>query len=278
MRPCPTAGEAPTLSLLVPKSPCSAAQAGGAVLGAGTQRPAPGSAPRRPSPHPNAGACVRLLRVGPPTGACPLRRLLVSYSDPEEAGGKLAILEVASGKLQPVQTPYSMHGGISVHQGRLATVGGSPTKPSEVAVLDIASGSWETLKASLNLEVGHRWWQPHLLSSVRGAGACARARSAPCALPHCTCPARASAVRRPRLRAVCASLRPVSALPPMRGVGAAGPGRPLGARGGRVPHRGGQDGLHERVLAQEQGVPPGAAAPAADIAAAPSGLGTWCWP
>ena len=83
----------------------------------------------------------------------PVCRLLASYSDPEEAGGKLAIIDVASGKLTPVKTPYSLHGGISVHSGKLATVGGSPTKPSEVAVLDVASGSWESLKTSLNLEV-----------------------------------------------------------------------------------------------------------------------------
>ena len=43
-----------------------------------------------------------------------LRRLLASFSDPKETGGKLAIIDVASGKLQHLTTPYSSHGGISV--------------------------------------------------------------------------------------------------------------------------------------------------------------------
>ena len=43
-----------------------------------------------------------------------LSRLLASYSDPKEAGGKLAIIDVASGELQHLQTPYSSHGGMSV--------------------------------------------------------------------------------------------------------------------------------------------------------------------
>ena len=41
-----------------------------------------------------------------------------------------------------------------MQNGRLATTGGGPKQPSEIAVLDIGSGKWESLRKSLNLEVG----------------------------------------------------------------------------------------------------------------------------
>ena len=53
------------------------------------------------------------ISLGPRLDAL-LSRLLASYSDPKEAGGRLAIIDVASGKLQHLQTPYSSHGGMSV--------------------------------------------------------------------------------------------------------------------------------------------------------------------
>ena len=42
-----------------------------------------------------------------------------------------------------------------VQDGSLATTGGGPRQPSEVAVLDISSGKWEGLRKSLDLEVSY---------------------------------------------------------------------------------------------------------------------------
>ena len=42
---------------------------------------------------------------------------------------------------------------VCTQNGRLATTGGGPKQPSEIAVLDITSGKWESLRKSLNLEV-----------------------------------------------------------------------------------------------------------------------------
>lgn len=91
-------------------------------------------------------------------------RLLVSFSDAKVAGSTLAVLD--GGKLHPLSTPYSSFGSLSVYQtgGKLAlaTVGGSPTKASEAAVLVVDSvdalistdaSQWQTLRKSSSVEV-----------------------------------------------------------------------------------------------------------------------------
>lgn len=59
-----------------------------------------------------------------------------------------------------VKSPYSSFGSLSVAGGKLVTVGGSPTRPSEVAVLDFKSdiataGSeqWTSLKRAIDVDV-----------------------------------------------------------------------------------------------------------------------------
>lgn len=71
-------------------------------------------------------------------------RLLVTYSDPKEAGMRLAVLDPASGSLSGLATPYSAFGPLSAVPrpgGRiaLALVGGQPTRPSEAALLEVSS-------------------------------------------------------------------------------------------------------------------------------------------
>lgn len=68
-------------------------------------------------------------------------RLLVTYSDPKEAGMRLAVLDPADGRLADLDTPYTAFGALSVVPrpgGRVAVafVGGQPTAPSEVALLE----------------------------------------------------------------------------------------------------------------------------------------------
>ena len=94
-----------------------------------------------------------------------VRRLLCLYSDPKEAGMKLSVLD-KSGQLTPLNTPYSSFGSISVGRSgkglALATVGGSPTRASEAALLlaDDVDGlirstpdDWQVLRKSAAVEV-----------------------------------------------------------------------------------------------------------------------------
>ncbi|CAL8470722.1 g10264 [Coccomyxa elongata] len=93
-------------------------------------------------------------------------RLLVVYSDAKEAGSTLAVLDGKSGKLSPLNTPYSSFGSLSVSEVgdkvAVATVGGSPTKSSEAAMIVVDSvdalisadpSQWQTLRQSSNVEI-----------------------------------------------------------------------------------------------------------------------------
>ena len=88
------------------------------------------------------------------------------YSDAKEAGSTLAVLDGKSGKLSPLNTPYSSFGSLSVSEVgdkvAVATVGGSPTKSSEAAIIVVDSvdalisadaSQWQTLRKSSNVEV-----------------------------------------------------------------------------------------------------------------------------
>jgi len=87
-------------------------------------------------------ARVSLMALSCVDGAQRASRLLTTYSDPKEAGMRLAVLDAASGALTDLQTPYSAFGALSVVPrpgGRvaLALVGGQPTRPSEAALLEV---------------------------------------------------------------------------------------------------------------------------------------------
>lgn len=88
------------------------------------------------------------------------------YSDAKEAGSTLAVLDGKSGKLSPLSTPYSSFGSLSVSEVgskvAVATVGGSPTKSSEAAIIVVDSvdalisadpSQWQTLRKSSNVKV-----------------------------------------------------------------------------------------------------------------------------
>lgn len=92
--------------------------------------------------------------------ALPDGRLVADYSDPSSAGSELIIIDPATGETVGVKSPYSSFGSLSVAGGKLVTVGGSPTRPSEVAVLDFKSdiataGSeqWTSLKRAIDVDI-----------------------------------------------------------------------------------------------------------------------------
>ncbi len=91
-------------------------------------------------------------------------RLLVTFSDAKVAGSTLAVLD--GEELFPLSTPYSSFGSLSVasigSKVALGTVGGSPTRSSEAAVIVADSvdaliaakaSQWQTLRKSSNVEV-----------------------------------------------------------------------------------------------------------------------------
>lgn len=94
-------------------------------------------------------------------------RLLAKYSDPKEASGSIIVIDPKTGKSSKLPAPYTGFGDLSVVGEQLVTVGTSPQKPSEVAVLqlgkDPASGKaedWTSLRRALDLEV-RLCAQPH---------------------------------------------------------------------------------------------------------------------
>lgn len=92
--------------------------------------------------------------------------ILAVYSAPETAGSTLAVINPADGSVKELKTPYTSYGNICVQQvnGRLLVglLGTSPLKPSEVALLDVASvdeliastpEQWQTLQRSSSAQV-----------------------------------------------------------------------------------------------------------------------------
>jgi dipeptidyl aminopeptidase/acylaminoacyl peptidase len=66
----------------------------------------------------------------------------------EGAGTRLARLDVASGKLTPLDLPFREFGSIKTSGGRIVCGVGSPTGPGAIAVIDPESGAVETLRQS----------------------------------------------------------------------------------------------------------------------------------
>jgi dipeptidyl aminopeptidase/acylaminoacyl peptidase len=60
----------------------------------------------------------------------------------------LAVLDVASGRLEGVDVPYSVVSGVKVGGGRVFFRGGSPTGPTSLVALDAENGDAEVVKRS----------------------------------------------------------------------------------------------------------------------------------
>jgi dipeptidyl aminopeptidase/acylaminoacyl peptidase len=67
-----------------------------------------------------------------------------------EAGrSHLARLDIATGKLAPLEVPYSEFGAIRVAGGRIICRAGSPADPSAIVAIDPANGAVEVLRQSM---------------------------------------------------------------------------------------------------------------------------------
>jgi dipeptidyl aminopeptidase/acylaminoacyl peptidase len=78
-------------------------------------------------------------------------RLVCSY---QEAGGvRLATLYVAEGRLEPLDVRFTSIGGLRAAPGRAYFVGGSPTQPTALVRLDLASRELEILQRASELTI-----------------------------------------------------------------------------------------------------------------------------
>jgi hypothetical protein len=66
----------------------------------------------------------------------------------EGGQGKLALLDLASGKLTPVNTPFTEFSSLRAQGGKVAFKAGAPNLPASVVVLDPRSGETITVRKS----------------------------------------------------------------------------------------------------------------------------------
>jgi dipeptidyl aminopeptidase/acylaminoacyl peptidase len=78
-------------------------------------------------------------------------RIICSYT--EEGLFHLASLNIATGKIEPIEVPYSGIFSLRASSGLAVFVAGSPAKPSSIVKLDLASGRIEVLRRSSKAEV-----------------------------------------------------------------------------------------------------------------------------
>lgn len=89
-------------------------------------------------------------------------RIICSYT--QQGIWQLASLDVVTGKLEKFDLPYTEFSGIKVAQGKAVFIGGSPTQPSELVELDLATGKRSVLRRASDVivDTGYvtRWRQP----------------------------------------------------------------------------------------------------------------------
>ena len=97
-----------------------------------------------------------------------LCRILAKYSDPKAAGTTVVLLDPKTGAHEELALPRPSLGSLSVVEAKgkllLATVGGSPKKPSAVIALQVGSpdelikskpSQWVVLKEASTSQVGY---------------------------------------------------------------------------------------------------------------------------
>jgi dipeptidyl aminopeptidase/acylaminoacyl peptidase len=77
---------------------------------------------------------------------------------------RLSRLDLATGRLAPVELLYTQLGNITVHGGRAALIAASPTLSERVLVVDLASGAQEVVKASTDSHIDPGFFSiPHMV-------------------------------------------------------------------------------------------------------------------
>jgi dipeptidyl aminopeptidase/acylaminoacyl peptidase len=78
-------------------------------------------------------------------------RIVCTYQ--QEGTEHLAILDTTTGAFEPIELPYSVIDAPRVAPGKVAFVGGSPIKPAEAVVLDLATRQLQVLRRSTDVKI-----------------------------------------------------------------------------------------------------------------------------
>jgi dipeptidyl aminopeptidase/acylaminoacyl peptidase len=76
-------------------------------------------------------------------------RIVCSYI--EKGLGRLAVIDLATGALTPIDTPYTDFSSVRAEGDRVVFRGGSATEPGSIVQVDLASGRHNVLKKSTNV-------------------------------------------------------------------------------------------------------------------------------
>lgn len=82
-------------------------------------------------------------------------RILCTYSGPKESG--LAFLDIPTGELTPVESPYTSFDGIRANERQAIFLTASGTVANSIVRLDVATGQLEVLRRSQSVDVDSRY-------------------------------------------------------------------------------------------------------------------------
>jgi dipeptidyl aminopeptidase/acylaminoacyl peptidase len=100
--------------------------------------------------------------------------ILACYT--EDGRWHLATIEVATGRLSPLDLPYTEWSGVSVADGRAALRAGAPDRPAAIVLLEPASGDLRELARAGEVPVDPAWLAaPQAIEFPSGPGAGAHA-------------------------------------------------------------------------------------------------------
>ncbi len=91
-------------------------------------------------------------------GFASAERIICAYT--EGGTDHLAALDTATGRLAPIDTPYAEIGAVRVGPGRALLLAGSPTEPTSLVQLDLATGQCEVLRRSSGVPVDPGYLSP----------------------------------------------------------------------------------------------------------------------
>ncbi len=114
--------------------------------------------------------------------------LVVAYTDGSE--GRLARLDVGSGRLTPLTLPYADFANLTVAAGRILVRAAAPDRPSAILLIDPATGGHEVLREAGAMPVGQDQLSlPQAIDFPSEDGATAHAFYYPPRNPACAAPA-----------------------------------------------------------------------------------------
>jgi dipeptidyl aminopeptidase/acylaminoacyl peptidase len=82
-------------------------------------------------------------------------RMVCSYT--QRGTWHLALLDTATGQLEPIEIPYTEIGGVRVAAGRILFIGSSSTEPRSIVLLDLATRRTKVLRRASNIAIDAKY-------------------------------------------------------------------------------------------------------------------------